>query len=140
MVNEFSLFRKNRNKVSYSNSFVFRSRCKYCSTLPQGKAIRKPMLYSWISSKEFRDAETIKYSAEASIDAKISIKHISQVKDTSIVPAMSMNVSHFKNESSKFSREEYWPRMISCSCGLTWWLFKNTIDKHTARVFEFKKK
>lgn len=135
MKNTWKLYNESRYKISYSNSFVFRSRCQFCATGPCRNSLRVPVPYGWTDSEEYREENIMPIRFHS---IRMVIKHISRIKDMK-VKKYSMKMTHFRAHKNKMEREEHWPRLVGCKCGITYWAYKNMTNLHAFQTYEIVK-
>lgn len=127
MKNEQSYFKRTRNEVSYSNSFVFRSRCPICGSCPGKMTARRPNNnYEYKSSKEFLNNSLIDKVPKFKVVNRHQYKYMN-------VSFGSMNVRNFSKEKNKAERFEIWTRVMGCDCLRTWWKYQNCKDNKAVK-------
>lgn len=128
-------FKSTRKDVNYSNTFIFKSRCKICGTAAGKTVFRRPVPYEYRSAQEFH--KTFMGYVPTDMIIRNNVKTYPAGAQTPYCIS-NLNVNHFKNNKNKYEKEDWYTRLVSCECGMTWWHYKNTTIKHSSKFIKIK--
>lgn len=132
--------------ISLSESFIFRSRCKFCSSFPLYPTMPISGGIPWEDVKEYQNFAK-KYSLPyiKNVIRRKGLRPISRVtklhnslsKKGCKVAYKSMNCAHFKNELGDGT---HWEGGMYCKCYRTFWsyynLLKNFDERRTTKTYQ----
>lgn len=132
-INSFKNFKISKSDINYSNSFVYRTRCRHCLSGPTNKIYKKLSKFEYDSAQDFRNYVLID-------EELFTRQQINNIDGFKYLKSKAIKMKCSRPRKLKYGNQyiDNCNRLATCRCGSTMWEYKNTTFTHSNKSFKLK--